>query len=308
MRIRNELLGEKEENQKDRERVYKILNSFKGTSPRISVDRARLMTESFKTTEGQPLVLRWAKALKNVLENIPIYIGEYDLVVGRADGKPGRHGILYPELDGCFLDRSIDMLTKGKTQGEKPVIIQEEDIKIIKDEIVPYWKGKTFLEALVNGLPEETRRLIFDPKDIFSQRYILSQAATHWSSLQWVHDYEKVLKRGFKDIKREAEEKLASLDPFNPKDTVEKRPFLEAVVLVCDAVITFAKRYAQLANSLAEKETKLLMPTLFGGHLITVSGGCHGTPSKVASRLDIFANGGGRFFKVSESPPLLAVG
>jgi len=52
----------------------------------------------------------------------------------------------------------------------------------------------------------------------------------------------------------------------------------------------------------------LLMPTLFGGHLITVSGGCHGTPSKVASRLDIFANGGGRFFKVSESPPLLAVG
>lgn len=53
---------------------------------------------------------------------------------------------------------------------------------------------------------------------------------------------------------------------------------------------------------------ELLMPTLFGGHLITVSGGCHGTPSKVASRLDIFANGGGRFFKVSESPPLLAVG
>ncbi|MBZ4654733.1 MAG: hypothetical protein JG781_2090, partial [Peptococcaceae bacterium] len=34
---------------------------------------------------------------------------------------------------------------------------------------------------------------------------------------------------------------------------------------------------------------KVLMPTLFGGHLITVSGGCHGTPSKVASRLDIFA-------------------
>ncbi len=50
------------------------------------------------------------------------------------------------------------------------------------------------------------------------------------------------------------------------------------------------------------------MPTLYDSHLITVSGGFHETPSKVASRLDIFANGGGRFFKVLNSPPLLVVG
>ena len=215
-----------------------------------------LMTETFQENEGQPHVLKWAKGLKNVLENIPLYIGDYDLIVGRADGRPGRHGVLYAELDGCFLDRSIEMLTKGKAQGSAPCIIAEEDIKIMQEQIIPYWKGKTLHEALLTTLPKEARRLIFDPVDSFSQRYILAQAATHWSSLQWVHDYEKVLKRGFKDIKREAEEKLAGLDPFNPKDTVEKKPFLEAVLIVCNAVINFAQRYARLAYSLAEKETR----------------------------------------------------
>lgn len=236
--------------QKGRERVYNILDSFKGTSPRISLDRARLMTESFKKTEGQPLLLRWAKALKHIVENIPVYIGEYDIVVGRADGHPGRHGLIYPELDGSFLDQALDRLTKGKT----PYIIDDESIRITKEEIVPYWKGKTFHEALAAALPDDTRNLIFDTDDIFHQRYVVTQTATLRSSLQWNHDYEKVVKRGFHDLRREAEEKIAALDPLNPKDTVEKKPFLEAAVLACEAVIIFAKRYAKLAADMAEKE------------------------------------------------------
>lgn len=251
-RILNEQAGQNQEKfKKGRERVYNILESFKGTPPRISLDRARLMTESFKETEGQPLILRWAKALKHIVENIPVYIGEYDIVVGRADGHPGRHGLIYPELDGAFLDKAVNMLTKGKT----PYIVTEEDIKAIREEIVPYWKGKTLHELFAAALPEDTRNLIFSKDDIFYQRYVVTQTATIRSSLQWVHDYEKVLKRGFKDIKREAEERLAALDPINPKDNVEKKPFLEAAVLVCDAVITFARRYAQLAASMAEQET-----------------------------------------------------
>ncbi|QNB47818.1 hypothetical protein BR63_17040 [Thermanaerosceptrum fracticalcis] len=72
-------------------------------------------------------------------------------------------------------------------------------------------------------------------------------------------------------------------------------------------MISILERFA-LSFSKVGQGRLMLMPTLFGGHLITVSGGCHGTPSKVASRLDIFANGGGRFLKVPESTPLLAVG
>jgi len=252
IRIQKEQSGELgfEEIQKGRERVYKILNSFRGTTPRISLDRARLMTESFKETEGQHLTLRWAKAVKHIVENIPVYIGEYDIVVGRCDGNPGRHGIVYPELDGSYLEEAIDILVNGNN----PYIVSDEDVRVIKEEIVPFWKGKTLHDALVAALPEETRKLIFKD-DLFFQKYIVTQTATLRSSLQWVHDYEKVLKRGFKDIKREAEEKLAALDPLDPKDNIEKKPFLEAAVIICDAVITFAKRYAKLAASMAEKES-----------------------------------------------------
>ena len=40
--------------------------------PRVALERAVYFTESFKTTEGQPLVLRWAKALKHIAENISV--------------------------------------------------------------------------------------------------------------------------------------------------------------------------------------------------------------------------------------------
>lgn len=152
-RILNEEAGQQNSrySQKGRERVNNILNSFKRTAPRISLDRARFMTDSFKETQGQPLVLRWAKALKHIVENIPVHIGEYDLVVGRADGHPGRHGLIYPELDGSFLDQALERLTRGKT----PYIITDEDIRAAKEEIVPYWKGKTFHEILAAALPED---------------------------------------------------------------------------------------------------------------------------------------------------------
>ena len=98
-RIKEEQLGIQDFG--GRERVFKILKSFQGQLPRIDVERAKYFTESFKQTEGQPLILRWAKALKHIAENMTIYIDEDQLIVGRA-GYPGKYGLLFPELDGNF--------------------------------------------------------------------------------------------------------------------------------------------------------------------------------------------------------------
>jgi formate C-acetyltransferase len=69
-----------------------------------------------------------------------------------------------------------------------------------------------------------------------------------------VHDYEKVLKKGFKGLRKDAEERLQALDPFSPVDNVEKKPFLEAIVTLCDAIVIWAKRHARLAADMAAKE------------------------------------------------------
>ncbi len=247
-RVQDEINGVADKS--GRERIFKILDSFKGQRPVIDMERAKYFTESFKKTEGQPLVLRWAKALKHIAENITVYIDEDNLLAGRS-GCKGRYGILYPELDGDFLDLAVKDLPN---RVESPFNISQEDARIAVEEIAPYWKGKTFHEALAISLPEETLKLTYDPSDTLRSRYIVNETASFRSALQWVHDFEKVLKRGFKGIREEAVEKLNALDPLNPTDNVKNRPFLEAMITVCDAIIIWAKRHAELAATLAKLE------------------------------------------------------
>ncbi len=67
----------------------------------------------------------------------------------------------------------------------------------------------------------------------------------------WVHDYEIVMQKGFKGIKEEALEKLKQLDEYSPIDNREKRPFLEAEIITCDAIVLWANRHGDLAKALA---------------------------------------------------------
>ena len=69
---------------KGRERIYRIIDSYNGTKPAIDVERGLYFTESMKQTEGEMLVLRWAKALKHIAEKITVYIDDDTLIVGRG--------------------------------------------------------------------------------------------------------------------------------------------------------------------------------------------------------------------------------
>ncbi len=247
-RIQEELLGKQQF--LNQTRAYDILQSVKNVRPRIDVERAKYFTESFRQTEGELLILRWSKAMKHIAENITVYIDDNQLVVGRA-GAQGRYGILYPELDGDFLDLAIEQLPK---RVGAPFSISEADVKVVVEEIAPYWKGKTFHENLTKALPKETLKLTYDPEDPLKSRFIVNETASFRSSIQWVHDYEKVLKKGLKGIKEEAEAALAALDPLSPVDTMEKKPFLQAVILIADAVVLWANRHASLAMEKAKTE------------------------------------------------------
>lgn len=247
-RIQEELLGKSQFG--DRTRAYDILQSVKNVRPRIDVERAKYFTESFRQTEGEPLILRWSKAMKYIVENITVYIDDNQLVVGRA-GTQGRYGILYPELDGDFLDLAIEQLPY---RVESPFSISEAEAKVVIEEIAPYWKGKTFHENLTKSLPKDTLKLTYDPQDPLKSRFIVNETASFRSSIQWVHDYEKVLKKGFKGIKEEAQAKLAALDPLSPVDNMEKAPFLQAVILIADAMVIWAQRHAKLAMEKAKTE------------------------------------------------------
>lgn len=250
-RLYNQMEGKEDKFRQTHKRVFKLLERFDGQKPRIDIERALYFTQSMEKTEGQPLVLRWAKALKHIAENMTVYVQEDQLLLGRA-GLDGRYGILYPELDGDFLDIAVRDLP---TRKQSPATITPEDAKVVVEQIAPFWKGKTFHEKLNAALPEEVHKLTYDDPEGLMSRFIVNETASFRSSIQWVHDFEKILRRGFNDIKREAQEKLDALDPLSPKDNCEKKPFLEAVVIVSDAIVLWAKRHAVLAREVAAKET-----------------------------------------------------
>lgn len=76
-------------------RIFEATRSY--GPPRVALERAIYFTESFQTTEGQPLVWRWAKALEHIAENIAVAIFDDELIVGRANTWLGRYSLVYPE-------------------------------------------------------------------------------------------------------------------------------------------------------------------------------------------------------------------
>lgn len=231
-------------------RAQKIYDSFSESKSYVDVERAKYFTESFKETEGQPLPLRWAKALYHIAESIEVYIEEDQLIVGRV-GRAGKYGLIYPELDGCFLEQFVH---QAKDRKESPFEIEEEDVKIIEEEIAPYWKGKTYYEELSQSFPEDVLKVTYDPEDRFSSRYIVNESSAWRSALQWVHDYKKGIDEGFAAIRRQAEEAIEALDEMNPLDSVDKKAFYEAVKITCDAIILWAHRHSEKAAELAKTE------------------------------------------------------
>lgn len=221
--------------------------------PRVALERAVLFTESFKETEGQPLVLRWAKSLLRFAEKAPVCIFDDELIVGRPNTWLGRWAIVYPELDGSTMPAGVEMFRnlKGKP-GE--VVVTEDDKKVIDEVLTPYWAGRDYGTVFHREVPEETRFMIYgpDPKNTVMLTAVVLPSSIMRHSQNWTPDFTKILKRGVKGIREEAQAKLASIS--EPRDAVYKRPFLEAVIITCDAMTTWSRRYAEVARDMAAKE------------------------------------------------------
>ena len=232
-------------------RLYRLVAAFEGKKPHIDVERALLFTESMRETEGELLVLRWAKALKHIGENMTVYIDDDQLLAGRCGKQGSRYGILYPELDGDYQAAALKELPGHEAS---PFIVSAEDAKAVEDVITPYWKDKTFHQDLNKRMDPASHRIAYADEGGYISRYICCETASNRSSLQWCLDWERLFKMGFKGIREEAEAKLAALDPDNPLDQSEKRPYLEAIVTLCEGIVIWAHRHADLAREKAAKE------------------------------------------------------
>ncbi|MCM1253743.1 MAG: glycyl radical protein [Clostridium sp.] len=223
------------------ERIPKLVADLYAKMPEIEAARAELITESYKQTQGQPIMMRRAKAFAHILANIPIIIRDGELIVGSSTIAP-RGCQTYPEFSYEWLEAEFDTV---EHRAADPFYISEETKRRLK-EANRYWKGKTTSELAYQYMAPETHRAM--EHNFFTPGNYFYNGVGHVTV-----QYDKVLRIGFAGIKKEAQDELDSCN-FGDADYTTKSLFLEAVMLSCDAVVGYAKRYAVLAKEMADKE------------------------------------------------------
>jgi len=222
--------------------------------PEICLDRARLITESYKETESLPQIIRVAKAFEKVLKEMNIYIQPEELLVGNLTGKPMATPI-YPEFGVTFIERELDEFEKRPFDK----FMVSEEVKGGLKEIIRYWKGKARENKVVElaslVLPEEVKKA-WDPIAFDLNQFIHAGSKKADGDGHLEPGHEKPLKKGFKGIIKEAKEALSKID-FRDRDSVNRILFLKAVIICYEAVIDFIKRYEKLAQELALREKNL---------------------------------------------------
>ena len=209
--------------------------------PYIDAERAILATEAYKENLNQPRVMVRAKMLEKILDHMSIYIEDKSLLAGNQATK-NRNAPIFPEYTMEFVINELDQFEKR----DGDVFYITEKTKEQLREIAPFWENNNLRARGEALLPEEVR--VFMETGVFGMEGKLNAGDAHLAV-----NYERILKDGLKGYEKRVKECKASLDLTDP-DSIDKYCFYNAVLIVLDAVRTFANRYSVLAKKLAEKE------------------------------------------------------
>jgi len=223
-------------------RVQKLLDEFHAARPEVFTERAVMATKAYAQTEGQPMAIRRAKMMEQILNGVSVLIRDGELIVGCKTpailGSP-----LYPEIACDWVEKELETIA---LRDEAPFYVSEETKKILREEVFDYWRGKQIYNRIVEVMPPEIQQAT--EEGLFFH-YYLNRTIGHITV-----DYERVLKRGFLGLKAEAEEALQQVN-YQERESLKKIHLWQAMVRCCDAAIHFAERYAEEADRLAAVET-----------------------------------------------------
>ena len=248
------------------ERITKLVEDLYAKMPEIESARAVLITESYRRTEGEPIIIRRAKAFAHILENLPIVIRDQELIVGSTTIAP-RGCQTYPEFSYEWLEDEFDTV---ETRSADPFYISEQTKQELKAANA-YWKGKTTSELATSYMEPQT--LLAMEHNMFTPGNYFYNGVGHVTV-----KYGEVLEIGFSGIRAKAEAELAKLS-LADGDYQKRSRFLEAVMISCDAAVTYARRYAKLALEEAEKCTDPVRKM----ELLVIAQNCANVPEKGAN-------------------------
>lgn len=196
----------------------------------ISLERALLYTASHKQTEGEPVMIRRAKATAWVLDHVQISIRDDELIVGNRTIKP-RAGIMSPEMDPYWLLKELDQFP---TRPQDRFNISEEDKRIYREELFPYWENRSMKDFINSQMTDEVKTAV--------STQIFSVNQTDKGQGHIIIDYPRLLENGLAALVAE----LKALNKQHPQNS-----FYQAVLILLEASQRHILRYAALADEMA---------------------------------------------------------
>jgi len=247
-------------------RIDNLRQEYLNSKPSICYERARIWTKSHRDTEGEPMPIRRAKAFLAACTELPVKIFDGELVVGTAGHFP-RTGILTPEFSWMWVQDEMDNFHR---RPQDPYHITPEQSDLVRNEIFPYWKGKSLEEAFLKQVPAETAKLLIDTGIIDND--------SKWRQAvgEITPDYQDVLfAKGYRKIKKEADQQLATLTA-DSLDNIQKIHFYQSVSLTAQGIIRLVERYADKAAQMAAAEKDAVRQK----ELLEIAAICRKVPAK----------------------------
>lgn len=210
-----------------RERALSLVDSI----PRG--ERLLLYTESFQRTEGEPEILRRAKAFTHYLCHVTVRIFPEDQLAGLPQRRVVCHQGLSPHDNEwwCFADFP-EVWGSART-------LKHPDLPEALREAAQWWADQDRPPAWPQGeFSEEIRRAI--------RTGLFNAGGSPLGHALPGHAY--VLRAGLRQIAENCREGAARADEE------EKRVTWEAMAICAEAAIEYAARYARLAEQLADEE------------------------------------------------------
>lgn len=223
-------------------RMNEYRESVLNKKPYICAERALLATEAYKENQHQTNVMKRALMLKNILEKMSIYIEDETLIVGNQAAS-NKDAPIFPEYTMEFVLNELDLFEKR--DGDVFYITEKtkEDLR----SIAPFWENNNLRAKAGCLLPDEVS--VFMETGFFGMEGKMNSGDAHLAV-----DYRTVLEVGLEGYRKRTLQEKANLDLTDP-ESIDKYQFYNAILIVLDAVQTYAERFSALAKQLAETAT-----------------------------------------------------
>ncbi len=219
------------------QRIKKIRDRIRNTTPTICLDRARIATEFYKTPSVQPYVRRRAELFKLVNETRHIYIEEDSLLAGSIASRT--HAVpVFPEMMN-WLSEAVETFDTRQFDPFQYMPGEKDELR----EIANTWKGHTFGDYTDAIMTEEEHELV--------NAGIFTRGIQQCSTMCHAPDYANLVKRGYRYYIDECKKQIESLNDQMTIENTDQRIKWEAMITAMESVITLAHRYAELAEKLA---------------------------------------------------------